>query len=93
MWTTTALQQQLCAGEIAVSTRTTKEKNWLKFYSLYMHLDPAADYPKSPCYKVRDGHGGILLRQYKNGQYGLPEGEPDNDEAGTYSAPEKRERA
>jgi hypothetical protein len=33
-------------------------------------------------YKVRDGHSGILLRQYKNGQNGMPEGEPDNGEAG-----------
>ena len=66
-----------------------KEKSWLEFYSLYMHLAPVADYPKSPCYKVRDGHSGILLRQYKNGQYGLPEGEPDNGEAGTYPAPAK----
>ncbi|HDU6186771.1 TPA: hypothetical protein RFX24_005269, partial [Klebsiella variicola] len=69
-----------------------KEKSWLEFYSLYMHLAPVADYPKSPCYKVRDGHSGILLRQYKNGQYGLPEGEPDNGEAGTYPAPAKTKK-
>ncbi|MEI9818097.1 hypothetical protein [Enterobacter hormaechei] len=66
-----------------------KEKSWLEFYSLYMHLAPVSDYPASPCYKVRDGHSGILLRQYKNGQNGLPEGEPDNGEAGTYPAPAK----
>ncbi|MBT2110582.1 hypothetical protein KKZ75_22245, partial [Enterobacter hormaechei subsp. xiangfangensis] len=41
-----------------------KEKSWLEFYSLYMHLAPVSDYPASPCYKVRDGHSGILLRQY-----------------------------
>ncbi|MDP1293415.1 hypothetical protein Q6296_26615, partial [Klebsiella variicola] len=70
-----------------------KEKSWLEFYSLYMHLAPVADYPKSPCYKVRDGHSGILLRQYKNGQYGLPEGEPDNGEAGTYPAPAKTKKS
>ncbi|MCB3640979.1 hypothetical protein H5793_11140, partial [Klebsiella pneumoniae] len=70
-----------------------KEKSWLEFYSLYMHLAPVADYPKSPCYKVRDGHSGIRLRQYKNGQYGLPEGEPDNGEAGTYPAPAKTEKS
>ncbi|WP_281075697.1 pesticin C-terminus-like muramidase [Klebsiella quasivariicola] len=70
-----------------------KEKSWLEFYSLYMHLAPVADYPKSPCYKVRDGHSGILLRQYKSGQYGLPEGEPDNGEAGTYPAPAKTKKS
>ncbi|HBR7328763.1 pesticin C-terminus-like muramidase [Klebsiella pneumoniae] len=70
-----------------------KEKSWLEFYSLYMHLAPVADYPKSPCYKVRDGHSGILLRQYKNGQYGLPEGEPDNGEAGAYPAPAKTKKS
>lgn len=70
-----------------------KEKSWLEFYSLYMHLAPVADYPKSPCYKVRDGHNGILLRQYKNGQNGLPEGEPDNGEAGTYPAPAKTKKS
>ena len=93
MWTDVALQQQLCAGEVAVPARSAKGKSWLAFYSLYMHLAPVSDYPSSPCYKVRDGHGGILLRQYKKGQYCLPEGESDNGEAGTYSAPEKRERA
>ncbi|MFW2322706.1 hypothetical protein ACN47F_06490 [Klebsiella variicola] len=70
-----------------------KEKSWLELYSLYMHLAPVADYPKSPCYKVRDGHSDILLRQYKNGQYGLPEGEPDNGEAGTYPAPAKTKKS
>lgn len=69
-----------------------KEKSWLEFYSLYMHLAPVADYPTSPCYKVRDGHSGILLRQYKNGQNGMPEGEPDNGEAGKYPAPAKTKK-
>lgn len=69
-----------------------KEKSWLEFYSLYMHLAPVADYPKSPCYKVRDGHSGILLRQYKTGQNGLPEGEADNGESGTYPAPAKTKK-
>ncbi|MCT9846358.1 hypothetical protein N7563_20050 [Leclercia adecarboxylata ATCC 23216 = NBRC 102595] len=64
-----------------------KEKSWLEFYSLYMHLAPVSDYPKSPCYKVRDGHSGILLRQYKSGQNGLPEGAPAKGSAGKYSAP------
>ncbi len=68
-----------------------KEKSWLAFYSLYMHLAPVSDYPSSPCYKVRDGHSGILLRQYKAGQNGLPE-EPDNGEAGTYPAPAKTKK-
>lgn len=70
-----------------------KEKSWLEFYSLYMHLAPASDYPSSPCYKVRDGHSGILLRQYKTGQNGLPEGEPDKGEAGTYPAPAKTKKS
>ncbi|WP_240494336.1 hypothetical protein [Pantoea sp. 1.19] len=70
-----------------------KEKSWLEFYSLYMHLAPVADYPKSPCYKVRDGHSGIRLRQYKSGQNGLPDGEPDKGEAGTYSAPAKTKKS
>lgn len=70
-----------------------KEKSWLEFYSLYMHLAPVADYPKSLCYKVRDGHSGIRLRQYKNGQHGLPEGAPDKGEAGTYPAPAKTEKS
>ena len=69
-----------------------KEKSWLEFYSLYMHLAPVADYPASPCYKVRNGHSGILLRQYKNGQNGMPEGEPDNGEAGKYPAPAKTKK-
>lgn len=58
-----------------------------------MHLAPIADYPKSPCYKVRDGHSGILLRQYKNGQNGLPEGAPDKGESGTYPAPAKTRKS
>ena len=70
-----------------------KEKSWLEFYSLFMHLAPIADYPKSPCYKVRDGHSGILLRQYKNGQNGLPEGAPDKGESGTYPAPAKTRKS
>ncbi|MFP7687449.1 EF-hand domain-containing protein, partial [Enterobacter hormaechei] len=70
-----------------------KEKSWLEFYILYMHLAPVSDYPASPCYKVRDGHSGILLRQYKNGQNGLPEGAPDNGEAGTYPAPAKANKS
>lgn len=70
-----------------------KEKSWLEFYSLYMHLAPVSDYPSSPCYKVRDGHNGILLRQYKKGQNGLPEGEPDHGEAGTYPAPAKTKKS
>jgi len=70
-----------------------KKKSWLEFYSLYMHLAPVADYPKTPCYKVRDGHSGIRLRQYKNGQNGLPEGEQDNGEAGRYPAPAKTQKS
>lgn len=70
-----------------------KEKSWLDFYCLYMHLAPVADYPASPCYKVRDGHSGILLRQYKNGQNGMPEGEPDKGEAGTWPAPAKTKKS
>ncbi|WP_243428348.1 hypothetical protein [Leclercia adecarboxylata] len=66
-----------------------KENSWLEFYSLYMHLAPVSDYPVSACYKVRDGHSGIRLRQYKNGQNGLPEEAPDNGEAGRYPAPAK----
>ncbi|WP_243428349.1 EF-hand domain-containing protein [Leclercia adecarboxylata] len=66
-----------------------KENSWLEFYSLYMHLAPVSDYPASACYKVKDGHSGIRLRQYKNGQNGLPEGAPDNGEAGRYPAPAK----
>lgn len=66
-----------------------KEKSWLEFYSLYMHLAPVSDYPSSPCYKVRDGHSGILLRQYKSGQNGMPEGAPDKGDAGAYPAPAK----
>ena len=70
-----------------------KEKSWLEFYSLYMHLAPVADYPASPCYKVREGHSGILLRQYKNGQNGLPEGEPDKGESGAWPAPAKTKKS
>lgn len=70
-----------------------KEKSWLEFYSLYMHLAPVSDYPASPCYKVRDGHSGILLRQYKSGQNGMPEGEPDKGEAGAYPAPVKTNKS
>ena len=70
-----------------------KEKSWLEFYSLYMHLAPVSDYPSSPCYKVRDGHSGIRLRHYKAGQNGLPEGEPDKGEAGTYPAPVKTKKS
>jgi hypothetical protein len=70
-----------------------KEKSWLEFYSLYMHLAPVADYPKSPCYKVRDGHSGILLRQYKNGQNGLPEGSRTTVRPGHILLRQKRKRA
>lgn len=70
-----------------------KEKSWLEFYSLYMHLAPVSDYPKLPCYKVREGRSGIRLRQYKAGQNGLPDGEPDKGEAGTYPAPAKTEKS
>ncbi len=69
-----------------------KENSWLTFYSLYMHLAPVSEYPVSPCYKVREGHSGILLRRYINGQNGLPEGEPDSGEAGTYAAPVKTKK-
>ncbi len=70
-----------------------KEKSWLEFYSLYMHLAPVSDYPKLPCYKVREGRSGIRLRQYKAGQNGLPNGEPDKGEAGTYPAPAKTKKS
>ncbi len=56
-----------------------KEKSWLEFYSLYMHLAPVKDYPSSPCYKVRDGHSGILLRKYTEGENGLPDGQEKGD--------------
>ncbi|EPR9083236.1 glycoside hydrolase family 19 protein [Cronobacter dublinensis] len=67
-----------------------KEKSWLTFYCLYMHLAPVADYPSSPCYRVREGHGGISLRKYTPGQYGLPEGA--QDEAGACAAPSKTKK-
>lgn len=70
-----------------------KEKSWLEFYSLYMHLAPVADYPKSPCYKVRDGHSGIRLRQYKNGQDGLPEGRRTRVRPGHIPLRRKRKKA
>ncbi|ECG8601370.1 chitinase, partial [Salmonella enterica subsp. salamae] len=63
-----------------------KEKSWLEFYSLYMHLAPVKDYPASPCYKVRDGHSGIQLREYTDGQYGLPDGQETGDTR-RYKAP------
>ena len=65
-----------------------KEESWLEFYSLYMHLAPVKDYPASPCYKVKAGHSGILLRKYINGQNGLPEGQESGDYV-TYQAPPK----
>ena len=70
-----------------------KEKSWLEFYSLYMHLAPVADYPKSPAIKVRGGHSGILLRQYKNGQNGLPEGSRTTVRPGHMLLRQKRKRA
>lgn len=63
-----------------------KEKSWLEFYSLYMHLAPVKDYPASPCYKIRDGHSGIQLREYTDGQYGLPDGQETGDTR-RYKAP------
>lgn len=65
-----------------------KEKSWLEFYSLYMHLAPVKDYPASPCYKVRAGHSGIRLRQYVSGKNGLPDGQDSGDIA-EYQAPPK----
>ncbi|HEE9789252.1 TPA: hypothetical protein R8F93_003317 [Enterobacter soli] len=65
-----------------------KEKSWLEFYSLYMHLAPVKDYPVSPCYKVRAGHSGIRLRQYVSGKTGLPDGQESGDYI-TYQAPRK----
>ncbi|WP_445336735.1 hypothetical protein [Citrobacter koseri] len=32
-----------------------KEKSWLEFYSLYMHLAPVKDYPSSPAIKSGPG--------------------------------------
>ncbi|WP_162200242.1 hypothetical protein [Citrobacter amalonaticus] len=63
-----------------------KEKSWLEFYSLYMHLAPVKDYPLSPCYKIKAGHSGIGLRKYVNGQNGLPDGQESGDPV-TYQAP------
>lgn len=65
-----------------------KEKSWLEFYTLYMHLAPVNDYPVSPCHKVRDGHSGIRLRKYTPGQHGLPDGQESGD-TGAYRAPPK----
>ncbi|ECT4096543.1 chitinase, partial [Salmonella enterica] len=65
-----------------------KEKSWLEFYSLYMHLAPVKDYPASLCYKVRAGHSGILLRKYTSGQNGLPETQESGDPV-IYQAPPK----
>ena len=62
------------------------EKSWLEFYSLYMHLAPVKDYPASSCYKVRDGHSGILLRKYTEGENGLPDGQEEGDTR-QYKAP------
>ncbi|MGK0738109.1 hypothetical protein ACSFCX_14950 [Yokenella regensburgei] len=64
-----------------------KEKSWLEFYCLYMHLAPVSDYPVSPCYKVKAGHNGIRLRKYTNGQNGLPVDQEDKKEFAAYSAP------
>ncbi|ELY5851456.1 hypothetical protein SNN74_004241 [Cronobacter turicensis] len=70
-----------------------KEKSWLEFYCLYMHLAAVEDYPVSPCYKVREGHSGIRLRKYTPGQNGLPEGAAENGAAGDYAAPPKTKRS
>ena len=70
-----------------------KEKSWLEFYSLYMHLAPVSDYPALPCYKVREGHNGISLRKYTNGQNGLPDSESDKGEVGTHPAPERTKKS
>ncbi|EOF5965489.1 hypothetical protein ACK1FJ_004604 [Salmonella enterica] len=69
-----------------------KEKSWLEFYSLYMHLAPVKDYPVSPCYKVRDGHKGILLRTYTDGVNGLPDGQESGDIV-VYQAPPKTSKS
>ncbi|ENR4362582.1 hypothetical protein ACEVFK_004619, partial [Salmonella enterica] len=37
-------------------------------------------------YKVRDGHSGIQLREYTDGQYGLPDGQETGDTR-RYKAP------
>lgn len=65
-----------------------KKESWLEFYCLYMHLAPVNDYPGSPCYKVKTGHGGILLHRYIPGKNGLPEGQESGDHA-TYWIPPK----
>ncbi|EOI5729514.1 hypothetical protein ACMS09_002987 [Cronobacter malonaticus] len=70
-----------------------KEKSWLEFYCLYLHLAAVADYPLSPCYKVREGHCGIRLRKYTPGQNGLPEGAAENGAAGDYAAPAKTKQS
>lgn len=69
-----------------------KEKSWLEFYSLYMHLAPVKDYPVSFCYKVRDGHKGILLRIYTDGVNGLPDGQESGDIV-AYQAPPKTHKS
>lgn len=69
-----------------------KEKSWLEFYSLYMHLAPVKDYPASLCYKVRAGHSGILLRTYADGKNGLPDGQESGDPV-TYQAPPKTRKS
>jgi len=65
-----------------------KKNSWLEFYCLYQHLAALDDYPASPCYKVKAGHNNIALRNYVNGQHGLPEGEEQGAPA-DYAAPEK----
>ncbi|EJF4143906.1 pesticin C-terminus-like muramidase [Salmonella enterica] len=84
--------QQLCYSSTFVLVKSLcqpdpqKKESWLEFYSLYMHLAPVKDYPASPCYKVRDGHSGIRLRQYREGEYGLPDGQESGDTQ-VYQAP------
>lgn len=86
--------RQLCYSSSFVLVKSKcqpdqqKEKCWLEFYSLYMHLAPVKDYPSSPCYKVKAGHSDIKLRQYISGQYGLPDGQESGDEK-IYRAPPK----
>ncbi|WP_151995160.1 hypothetical protein [Buttiauxella massiliensis] len=81
------LVKSLCKPE------AEKQETWLEFYSLYMHLAPVADYPVSPCYKVRTGHSGILLRKYTKGQNGLSEGEEEHGEYARYAAPGKSSKS
>lgn len=69
-----------------------KGKSWLEFYSLYMHLAPVKDYPVSFCYKVRDGHKGIMLRIYTDGVNGLPDGQESGDIV-AYQAPPKTHKS